>query len=393
MSTRRTDRYARSCGGACLSRAAGVILLALALRPADASGQWGDMRIEIGGSRAFAPAGTDLAASDYLTASLQVDRWTRSGSGIFAAISGGKATSSISGDWASFVVGGEAVAGAGGPVEFSLAASMSGFSVGGRYLYEALTLVSRPEVRIPLGPAAIVLYGEGGKGRSNIEFRRDTLVRAFSQDLWHYGWGPELQLRLGRTLTSASYGVLETEAGRYQRSELEVRAGTDRSLVAATLSVWDTPLGRETTGMISVTVPLGGPNWFARLVGGRSDPDPLVRSEPGGQGGLVIGRRLIRFGPGGATPVVALRPSSEGAAARFRIEDRAAQRIELLGDFSGWEAQAMVRDGKAWVLEIPLRAGTYHFGFMADGEWFVPEDAPGRVSDDWGQVNATIVVP
>ena len=75
-------------------------------------------------------------------------------------------------------------------------------------------------------------------------------------------------------MTSASYGVLETETGTYRRGELEVRAGTNRALVTATLSVWDTPLGTETTGIISVTVPLGGSSWFARLVGGRTDPDP-----------------------------------------------------------------------------------------------------------------------
>ena len=380
-------------GRVCLSRTAGVMLLAFALRPAGALGQWGDVRVEVGGSQAFAPSGTNLASATYLTAGLHVNRWTPSGSGVFAGISGGMATGPIGGDWGSFVLGGEAVAGAGGPVELSLSATTYGFTVGGRFSYEALTVVSRPEVRIPLGPAAIVLYGEGGKGSSNIEFRRDTLVRSFSQDLWHYGGGPELQLRLGRTLTSVSYGVLETEAGTYRRGELEVRAGTDRSLVAATLRVWDTPLGTETTGMISVTIPLGGPNWFARLVGGRTDPDPLVRSEPGGQGGLVIGRRLVRFGPSGAIPVVALRATSGGAAARFRVENQAAQCIEVLGDFSGWEPQAMLQDGQAWVLEIPLAAGTYHFGFLVDGEWFVPEGAPGQVSDDWGQVNATIVVP
>ena len=383
----------RSVGATALVRGAGAILLALALHPADGFGQWGDVHIEVGGSRAFAPSGTDLAAATYLTASLQVDRWTRSGSGFFAGIFGGKATSSIGGDWGSFVLGGEAAAGAGGPVEFSLSTSISGFTVGGRFVYEAVTVVTRPEVSIPVGPVAIVLYGEGGRGRSNIEFRRDTLVRAFSQDLWHYGGGPELQLRLGRMMTSASYGVLETETGTYRRGELEVRAGTNRALVTATLSVWDTPLGTETTGIISVTVPLGGSSWFARLVGGRTDPDPLVRSEPGRQGGLVIGRRLVRFGPGAVKPVVVLRSTSGGAAAQFRVEDRAAQRIEVLGDFSGWEPQDMVQDGRDWVLEIPLASGTYHFGFLVDGEWFVPEGAPGQVSDDWGQMNATIVVP
>ena len=393
MRTRPSARGARLARGACLARTAGAILLALALSPAGAFGQGGEVRIEVGGSRAFAPSGTDIPAATYLTAGLQVDRWTPSGSGVFAGVFGGMTTGAIGGDWGSFALGGEAVTGAGGPVQLSLSASMYGFAVGGPYTYQALTMVARPEVRIPVGPVAIVLYGEGGKGSSTVELRRLDAVRVFSQDLWHHGWGPELQLRLGRTLTSASYGVLETETGTYRRSELQVRAGTDRSLITATLRVWDTPLGTETTGIISVMLPLGGPNWFARLVGGRTDPDPLVRSEPGGQGGLVIGRRLVRFGPRGATPVVALRSTSGGAAAQFRVEDRAAQRIEVLGDFSGWEPRAMVQDGRAWVLEIPLAAGTYHFGFLVDGEWFVPEGAPGQVSDDWGEMNATIVVP
>ena len=187
--------------------------------------------------------------------------------------------------------------------------------------------------------------------------------------------------------------MLETEAGTYRRGELQIRAAINNSRVQATLSAWDTPLGTETTGTLLVTVPLGGSGWFARLVGGRSDPDPLVQSEPGGQGGLVIGRRLVRFGPSAATPVVALRAVSEGVTARFRVERGGAQSVEVLGDFSGWEPRSMVRDGQVWVLEIPLPAGTYHFGFMVDGEWFVPEGAPGQVSDDWGQMNATIVVP
>ncbi len=370
-----------------------MILLTCALRPAGASGQWGDVRIEVGTSRAFAPAGTDLPAATYLTAGLQVDRWTPSGSRFFAGVFGGMATGAMGGDWGSFVLGGEVVTGAGGPIQLSLSASTYGFTVGAPYAYQALTVVARPEVEIPVGPVAFVLYGEGGKGSSTVEFRRLDATRVFAQDLWHYGGGPELKLRLGRTLTRVSYGALETEAGRYRRGELEFRAGTERSLVSATLRVWDTPLGRETTGIISVTVPLGGPNWFARLVGGRSDPDPLMQSQPGGQGGLVVGRRLVRFGPGGPAPVAALRARSDGAAVRFRVEDQNALRVEVLGDFSGWEPQGMVQDGRAWVLEIPLTSGTYHFGFLLDGEWFVPEDAPGQVSDDWGQMNATIVVP
>ena len=154
----------RSAGGHGLARTAGAILLAVALCPAGASGQWGDVRIEVGASRAFAASGTHLDAANYITAGLQVDRWTPSGSGVFAGIFGGMATDSIGGHWGSFVLGGEAVAGAGGPVELSLSASTYGFAVGEPFVYEAVTVVVRPEVRIPVGQAAIVFYGEGGKG-------------------------------------------------------------------------------------------------------------------------------------------------------------------------------------------------------------------------------------
>ena len=64
----------RSAGATARAGGAGAILLALALGPAGALGQWGDVRIEVGGSRAFAPSGTDLAAATYITAGLQVDR-------------------------------------------------------------------------------------------------------------------------------------------------------------------------------------------------------------------------------------------------------------------------------------------------------------------------------
>ena len=148
------------------------------------------------------------------------------------------------------------------------------------------------------------------------------------------------------------------------------------SRIDAVLRIWDTPLGNETTGSVVLTIPVAGLDWFAQLVGSRTDPDPLVQSEPGGQGGLVIGRRLVRFGPTEKTPVVALGEMSGGATALFRVDVGDAQRVEVLGDFSGWEPQAMARSGRAWILEIPLTTGTYHFGFLVDGEWFVPERPP-----------------
>ena len=50
-----------------------------------------------------------------------------------------------------------------------------------------------------------------------------------------------------------------------------------------------------------------------------------------------------------------------------------------------------VEDGR-WTLEMRVPSGTHHFGFEVDGRWYVPEDVPGRVADEWGQENGTLIV-
>jgi hypothetical protein len=66
--------------------------------------------------------------------------------------------------------------------------------------------------------------------------------------------------------------------------------------------------------------------------------------------------------------------------------------MDLLGDFTLWEPQAMSRDGDGWAIEIRIPSGTHHFGFLADGEWYLPENVPDLVSDEWGRKNATLVI-
>jgi hypothetical protein len=66
--------------------------------------------------------------------------------------------------------------------------------------------------------------------------------------------------------------------------------------------------------------------------------------------------------------------------------------MELAGDFTRWAPVAMERDGEIWVLRLDAPMGVHHFGFFADGDWFLPENAPDTVSDDWGRRNATIVI-
>ena len=73
--------------------------------------------------------------------------------------------------------------------------------------------------------------------------------------------------------------------------------------------------------------------------------------------------------------------------------DVPADGVDLIADFTEWRPVAMRRTDGGWTVEMRVPPGTYHFAFVVDGRWYVPPDAPGRVSDEWGRANATLVVP
>ncbi|KPK00953.1 MAG: hypothetical protein AMS20_14555 [Gemmatimonas sp. SG8_28] len=77
----------------------------------------------------------------------------------------------------------------------------------------------------------------------------------------------------------------------------------------------------------------------------------------------------------------------------FRVRYDDADAVSLMGDFSDWQPISMSREDGYWVAVVPVQPGLYHFGFLVDGEWHVPENAPGRVTDEFGQTNATLAVP
>ena len=52
----------------------------------------------------------------------------------------------------------------------------------------------------------------------------------------------------------------------------------------------------------------------------------------------------------------------------------------------------MSRQGDRWLVEVDVAPGTHHFGFLIDNEWYVPDDAPDVVLDEWGRKSATLVI-
>jgi len=362
-----------------------------AVSPCAASPQSGDLRIEVGATRSFPPAGSDAQASSYLTAGLQVDRWSDGGSGVYAGAFAGFTSDATAGDWVSGLVGLRGVTGLGGPLEAQVDATGYGFRVGEPFVYETLAGEGALRLRLRAGAWRVGGYAEGGSGRSTLTLRRGERTRDFEADLWHGGGGPELQWTGTRASVKLDAGAFDSEGGTYRRVRAELTALLAGTTVRASAALWDTPTGNETTGTLTLSVPFGG-RWIARLTGGRSEPDPLVRAQAGGQGGFALARQLVVFSEPAAMPLVRLEERDGTVVARFRLE-RAAGTVALLGDFTGWEERPMRRDGDAWVLELVIPAGTHHFGFMVDGAWYVPPGTPGAVEDEWGQTNATLVVP
>lgn len=386
----RAPRPPGSAGRAPPPPVAALLMAALAAAPSVLAAQGGELRLELGGARAFPPSGSEAAAATYAIGGLRAERWWPSGTAVFAGASGGLAADSAGGDWISGLAGAAGTLAGSGPVELGLAAWAYAFRVGDPFPYEAVTGRVAPELRVRLGSVELALAGEAGVGRSEVELRRGDRGRVLETDLWHWGGGPELRAGTGGASLSVDAGAFRSADGGYRSAGVAVDGG-GRVSWRAELRVWDTPLGTETTGALSLTLDLGA--WSARLAGGRTDPDPLVLSGPGAHGGATVGRRLVGFGVDGPAPVVALREDDGGVRALFRIEAPEADSVAVLGDFSEWDAVPMVPAGDAWSVELTLAPGTYHYGFLVDGQWLVPERAGGIVSDDWGRTNATLVIP
>jgi hypothetical protein len=147
--------------------------------------------------------------------------------------------------------------------------------------------------------------------------------------------------------------------------------------------------------------------------GGRYPTDPARGSIAGRYAALAF-RVARRVSPQPAASLAYLRPyrfsgrGRDGAGVRLpgvevtgapngqrtiRIRVPAASTVELMSDFTDWQAVPLARaEGDLWELTLPLAPGTYRFNVRADGgTWVVP---PGvtAFADDFGGIVAMLVV-
>ena len=139
-----------------------------------------------------------------------------------------------------------------------------------------------------------------------------------------------------------------------------------------------------------VTLPIG--DRFSLSVDGRHDPiDPIYGTPSRTTWGAGVTVWLGETATSVPEPV----PSAyDDGVATIALEDADLTGTpSIAGDFNQWTPTPMERGDAGWVHRVALEPGVYNYAFVDEaGNWFVPEDTPGRRSDGMGGWVAVLVV-
>ncbi len=361
-------------------------------------GQTADLSVEVGGSSVSPPAGIEGDDARFLVAGIRALRFNAAGSGLLGSFLVGRAwEDGAGGDFLSGALEGAAWHHLNGGWSAGLEVKGFGFRVEEPFPYRSLGVEGGPTLRFTNRTVSATLRGIAGVGWSETELQRTgrTPSQWVSDELWRYGGAGELLVGKNGILGGLAVGLHEGAGGTYRSAGARFIIGRGGPALELRLDAWKTPGGSETTGGLAFIVPVRG--WSLRGFLGRTEPDPLTLSEPGGgAGGVLLGRRLL-----GRDPLSLPRPplhrivdnSRQAPLVEIRVRaPEGTDRVELMGDFTFWDPVPMARDGSHWTIRLEIPAGTHHFGFLADDVWFLPESAPDTVPDEWGRRNATLVI-
>jgi len=370
--------------------------------PGAAEAQDATLEIDVGASHSVPPAGGVGDASEYLNGGLRLSGFYDSGFYWHAGGFGGVSLNSEGADWASAMAGAGILAPVTTFLALGISATGEAFTVGSPVPYRGLTLRAEPHVRFGGDATWVSLRGFGGVGSSVVTvvrtFNRDTRFGRVTYDLgfdlvtdlWSWGGGLEVGHRLGPVTPRAAVELYRAPQGDYATGRLGIEAALRQAVLFVEGSAWDTPSGSEYSVIAGLQISVGGGSSLL-AIGGRYGPDPLLDSPAAGAVGLTFSLRAASLGPSEESRIEVSGGSEPSVRIRLRAPDAAS--VAVMGEFTDWSEVPMSRDGKYWVLSLPVSKGAHHFGFLVDGQWYVPADAPGRTIDEWGGEQATLIVP
>jgi hypothetical protein len=79
---------------------------------------------------------------------------------------------------------------------------------------------------------------------------------------------------------------------------------------------------------------------------------------------------------------------------QFRLDVPNARRVQLAGDFTGWQPSYTLHETKpgVWSLIVPLDAGVHDYAFIIDGGRWIPDPLAPEVDDGFGGTNSRLTV-
>ncbi|MEQ1856478.1 MAG: glycogen-binding domain-containing protein [Longimicrobiales bacterium] len=356
-----------------------------------------ELAVELGASQIGPPVGSDAESARFGVGGVRASHYSLTGSGISASVLLGRALGGQNGgDFLSASLSSSMVEDWGGGWSAGMDLRVFGFGVQAPFPYHAIAAEGGPTLTYRAGSLSVSGAAIAGVGRSSFEFQRfpGGLTRTFEDDLWRVGGTAEVLVGSGPLRAGVAGGAHETPGGLYGSGGGRIVLSGGWGAVELRGDLWSTPSGSEGTGGLAFVVPFSG--WSLRGFLGKSEPDPLTLAEPGsGSGGLLVGRSLYTRAPGPTRSpshaVIASTPQSSVVRMSIAVPP-GAQRVEVLGDFTLWEPMPMRREGDLWVAEMNVGPGTHHFGYLVDGEWFVPDNEESVVADEWGRANAILVI-
>jgi hypothetical protein len=348
----------------------------------------------------------DGDAAGFFVAGLRASRYGLGGNSVYGSLLLGRALDAVTGgDFVSAEVGGAAWHTMSPGWAAGLEGRAFGFRVADPFSYEAGAMEGSAVLRYRGDGLSARLTGSGGAGHSQVTLtevvqrmrgRQTAVTEVLEDDLWRVGSTLEVLAGGGTLAAGLAGGIHRSAGGTYRSAGVRLVAGGRLGALEVRADAWRTPDGNETTGGVAFYIPWGG--WTARGVGGKPEPDPLLLAEPArGAGGVLLGRRILGRGPVALANTQPLhqvvKTFPTGARVRITVDaPDGAGTVEVLGDFTLWEPVAMEAAGGRWTVEMDVPAGTHHFGFLVDGGWYLPDDAPDAVPDEWGRRSATLVI-